>query len=430
MSQVQIENLPKNSTKLTITVSVDEMKPFVDSAVEHLNEHVEIPGFRKGKATAEALKKHVGEMAVYEEAVEQAVRQTFLEALEANKIEPVGSPAIDVVKMSPGNDFIYTATVALMPAVEQLADYTTLKIEKKLVEVEDKDIDLALKDLQRMQTKEVRAAAGAEATKTNKVVVDMNIKKDNVPLEGGQANNHQVFMAESYYIPGFTDQLVGSKEGDKKTFKLEFPKEHYQKHLAGQEVEFEIDVKEIFDLQSPEIDDAFATTLGQKDLISLKNIIKENMVNEKNEEEAIRQERSLLELLAKNSRFQDIPDLLVNEEINKMIQELQHGVEEQGGVFDDYLKSIKKTLADIKLDFTPQALNRIKIALVIKEVAKKEDVKPTEEEVNEEIDHVAEHYKDDKEAKERIYSPAYRDFVENTLKNRKVIEFLKGLMVE
>jgi len=430
MSQVQIENLPKNSTKLTITVSVDEMKPFVDSAVEHLNEHVEVPGFRKGKATAEALKKHVGEMAVYEEAVEQAVRQTFLEALEANKIEPVGSPIIDVVKMSPNNDFIYTATVALMPAVEQLADYKTLKIEKKPVEVEDKDVDLALKDLQRMQTKEVRAAAGSEATKNHKVVVDMNIKKDNVPLEGGQATNHQVFMAESYYIPGFTDQLIGSKEGDKKTFKLEFPKEHYQKHLAGQEVEFEIDVKEIFDLQSPELDDTFATALGQKDLTSLKNIIKENMAHEKEEEESVRQERSLLELLAKDSRFQDIPDLLVNEEINKMIQELQHGVEEQGGVFEDYLKSIKKTLADIKLDFTPQALNRIKIALIIKEVAKKEDIKPTEEEVNEEIDHVAEHYKDDEEAKERINSPAYRDFVENTLKNRKVIEFLKGLMVK
>lgn len=415
--------------KLTITVSVEEMKPHLEAAVAHLAEHVEVPGFRPGKATAEALKKQLGEMAVYKEAVEQAVRATFLEAVMANKIEPVGSPVIDVIKMAPNNDFIYTAIVALMPVVELLADYKTLKIEKQKAEAKDKDVDLALRDIQRMQTKEVRAAAGSAATKDDKVVVNMNIKKDNVPLEGGQANDHAVFMAEAYYIPGFTDQLLGVKEGDKKTFKLEFPKEHYQKHLAGQEVEFEIDVKEIFNLQPPPLDDAFAVSLGQKDFASLKNIIQENIAHEKEEEEAVRQERTLLELLAKESRFQDIPDLLVNEEINKMTEELKHGVEEQGGVFEDYLKSIKKTLADLKLDFTPQALNRIKIALVIKEVAKIENIKPSEEEINEEVDHVAEHYKDNKEAKDRIYSPAYRDYLENVLRNRKVIEFLKGLMV-
>jgi len=429
MSQVQIETLPKNSLKLTITVSVEEMKIHIESAVAHLAETVEVPGFRAGKATYEALKNKLGEMAVYEEAVEQAVRVTFTEAITANNIEPVGSPAIDVIKMAPNNEFIYTAIVALMPAVELLADYKTLKIEKQKTEVEDKDIDVALRDLQRMQTKEVRAVTDSTVTKENKVVIDMNIKKDNVPLEGGQATNHHVFMAESYYIPGFTDQLVGTKEGDKKTFKLEFPKEHYQKHLAGQEVEFEINVKEIFNLQSPELDDAFAAALGQKDLASLKNIIKENIAHEKTEEEAVRQERALLELLAKESRFQDIPDLLVNEEINKMVEELKHGVEEQGGNFDDYLKSIKKTLPDIKLDFTPQALNRLKVALVIKEVAKKENIKPTQAEIDDELGHLAEHYGENKEALERLHSPAYRDYLENALQNRKVVEFLKGLMI-
>jgi trigger factor len=154
------------------------------------------------------------------------------------------------------------------------------------------------------------------------------------------------------------------------------------------------------------------------------------MTLEKEEEENVRQERAMLELLAKESRFQDIPDLLVNEEINKMIEELKHGVEEQGGVFDDYLKSIKKPLPDLKLDFTPQAINRIKAALVIKEVAKKENINPTEQELNDELDHIAEHYKDNKEAKDRIYSPAYRDYLENVLRNRKVIEFLRGQMIK
>jgi len=430
MSQVQIENLPKNSMKLTITVSVEETKPHLERAVEHLSEHKEIPGFRPGKATYEAVKQTVGEMAIYEEALEHIVRQTFVEALTANNIDPVGSPAIDVVKLAPGNDIIYTATVALMPTIEQLGDYKTLKIDTKTIGVEDKDIDRALQDLRRMQTKEVRIGAGAEATKEDKLVVDMNIKKDNVSVEGGQAIGHAVYLAESHYIPGLTDALIGSKEGESKTFTLKFPEEHFQKHLAGQECLFEINVKELYKLESPELNDAFATSLGQKDMETLKNLIKENMLREKEGEEQFRQEKEMLELLAKESRIQDIPDLLLNKEINKMIHELQHGVEEQGMVFEDYLKDvIKKSLADVKLDFTPQALNRIKVALVIKEVAKLENIKPTTEEVDEELDHLAEHYGENKKAKDQIYSPAYREYTEAVMRNRKVIEFLKGLMI-
>ena len=431
MPQVNVESLPKNSVKLTITLSAEEMKPFIELATEHLNEHIEVPGFRKGKATLEALKRHVGEMGIYEEAVEQAVRKTFLEAIEANKIEPVGSPEIGVEKMAPGNDFVYTAIVALMPAIETLADYKTLKIPSKKIEAADKDVDLALKDIQRMQTKEVLAAAGSTATKDDKVVVNMNIKKDNIPLEGGQATNHAVYMAEVYYIKGFTDQLLGVKEGDQKSFKLKFPEEHYQKHLAGQEVEFEIDVKELFNLQPPTLDDAFAISLGQKDFATLKNLIKENLTNEKVEQETFRQEKEMLNLLAKESRFQDIPDLLVNEEINKMIDELKYSAEERGMVFEDYLKDVlKKTLADLKLDFTPQAINRIKVALILKEISRLENIKPTEEEINEEIDHLTEHYGENKEVKDRIYSPVYRDYLETVLTNKKVVEFLRKMMVE
>ncbi|HBR81157.1 TPA: trigger factor [Candidatus Uhrbacteria bacterium] len=430
MSQVQTEILPKNSMKLTITVSVEEIKPHLEHAAEHISEHKEIAGFRPGKANYEAVKQSVGEMAIYEEALENIVRQTFVEALTANNIEPVGSPAIDIEKMVPGNELVYTATIALMPAVEQLADYRTLKITAKEVGVEDKDIDLALQDLQRMQTKEVRAEAGVAATKDNKVVIDMNIKKDNVPLDGGQALGHAVYLAEAHYIPGFAEELVGVKEGDIKNFTLKFPEEHYQKHLAGQECLFEVEVKELYRLEPPQLDDTFAAALGQKDLGSLKTIIRDNMRKEKESEETIRQERELLELLAKESRFQDIPDLLLNEEINKMIEELKHGVEEQGMIFEEYLKNvIKKSLADIKLDFTPQAINRIKVALVIKEVAKKENIKASDEEINDELDHLAKHYEENKEAKDRVYSPAYRDYLEAIMRNRKVIEFLKELMV-
>lgn len=429
MATVTKESLPKNVAKLTITVSSEDMKPFLDDAAHHLSEHMQIPGFRPGKADFETVKRHAGEMKIYEEALEPIVRKTFLEAILSEKLETVGSPAIDVVKLAPGNDLVYTATVNLMPKVEQLANFRTLEIKGRPVTISEENVSHILQDLQRMQTREIRAAAGEAATNKNKIVVDMNIKKDGVPIEGGQAVGHHVYLNEHYFIPGFVDQVVGLKEGEQKTFTLKFPDEHFQKQLAGAPVEFEVTMKELYHLEHPTLDDAFAVSLGQKDFAGLKERLSENMKAEKEEQEQARVEREMLELIAGKSRFDDIPDLLVNEEINKMIEELKRGVAEQGMEFEAYLKSIKKTLADLKLDMSPQAILRVKVALVMREIAKTEDVKVAAEELDAEIDRQAALY-EDKEKREQVYAPEYRDYVETILKNRKVIDLLGSIMVK
>ena len=164
-------------------------------------------------------------------------------------------------------------------------------------------------------------------------------------------------------------------------------------------------------------------------LDELKVLVKKNIDSEKEQEENFRQEKEMLELIAKDSRFDDIPDLLLNEEINKMIQELKQGVESQGGEFEKYLESIKKTLADLKLDFSQQALNRIKAALIVRSVAKKEQLEVDKKEVDAEIDKLAVQYEDEK-IKKQIFSPQYRDYVETMLRNRKVIELLKKEIVK
>ncbi|OGL97867.1 trigger factor, partial [Candidatus Uhrbacteria bacterium RIFOXYB2_FULL_57_15] len=347
----------------------------------------------------------------------------------SNEIETVGSPKIDVEKLAPGNDIVYTAEVALMPKISKLADWHALTVGKKPHDATNKDIELALTDLQRMQTKETRGASGAVATEADKVVVSMNMKKAGVPVEGGQSPNHVIYLTESYYVPGFKEQLVGMREGEEKSFTLTFPEEHTSKMLAGSAVEFEVAMKEIYNLEHPELDDAFASALGQTDMATLKDLLKKNIQGEKELEEKSRQEREILETLAKESRFDDIPDLLLNEEINKMIHELERGAAEQGMEFPEYMKSIKKTVAELKLEFTPQALTRIKVALILREIVKNENVEITDAEVEESLDQIAERY-EDKEARDRIYDPEYRGYVEYTLKNRKAIEKLREAMVK
>ena len=245
MTTVNIEQLPKNQVKLIITVPHDELRPLLEEAATHLSEHASIPGFRPGKAGYEIVKQRFGEMKIYEEALEPIVRKTYLEAVEGNHVETVGSPKFDVVKLAPGNDLVYTAEVTRMPKITRLADFRKLSIKANSIDVPEKDMGVALRGLQRMQTKEVRGAATETLGPSDKAVLAVNMKKDGVPVEGGQSPNHAVFLNEDYYIPGFKEKLAGMKEGEQKTFTLEFPKEHAQSMLAGKPVDFEVTLKEL-----------------------------------------------------------------------------------------------------------------------------------------------------------------------------------------
>lgn len=429
MANVTRENLDKRSVKLTIEIPLEESRPFLEEAAREISEHSTIEGFRPGKAPYDIVKAKVGEMKILEAALEPMVRKTFVEAVTSEKLETVGTPEISMEKMAPGNAIVYTATVSLMPEVEKLADYTKLKVEKKDTEVKDSDVDGAIKELQKMQTKEMRAVSGTGAVITDKAVVDLTLKKDKVPVEGGDAMGYQVFLSEPAYIPGFTEQILGMKETETKTFTLPFPKDFYQKHLAGSQVEFTVKLNELFHLENPPVDGAFAASLGMKTVAELKELLKKNIGEEKSHEEAMRQERAVLDAVADASRFSDIPELMVNEEVNKMIHEIEHNVQEQGMDFDNYLKSIGKTIAALKIDFAPQAIQRIKVMVILRALAKEQNVVVDQKVLDAELDAMASRY-EDKESKDRIYSPMYREYMEGVLRNRKVIQMLKDAMVK
>ncbi|MEK7105070.1 MAG: trigger factor [Patescibacteria group bacterium] len=429
MPNIKREDLPKRSVKLTIEIPVDEMRVFLEAAAEEISTHSKIDGFRPGHANYEAVKNSVGEMKIMEAAIEPAVRKTFVEAVMNEKLETAGSPEINVEKMAPGNAFVYTATIPLMPDVEKLGDFSKLSVKKGSSEVKEDEIDKALTDLQKMQTVEVRAAGTDVATKDHKAVIDMSMTKDKVAVEGGEAKGYHVYLSEPNYIPGFAEELIGLKENDTKTFTLKFPKEHYQKHLANGDVEFTVNMKELYQLQPPELNDEFATKLGKKDLAELKEALKTNIKEENEHEEERRLEREMLDAVVKESRFTDIPDLLVNDEVNKMTHELEHHVEEQGMPFDQYLKSIGKTLAQLKMDFTVQALQRIKVMLVLRTIGREKNVVVDAKELDIELDRLAGQH-EDKEAKDRIYSPMYREYMEGVMRNKKVIAMLKEAMAK
>ena len=422
--RLNLKTLEKNQLTLEIEISAEELKPYLDQAVLFLSRETKVQGFRPEKVPYEILKQKTGEMAIYEKAAELAIEKTYPKIIKQENSETIGSPQISVIKLAPGNPFVYKATVSLMPHVK-LGDYKKIKVERKKIKVEEKKVDDALRDLQKMQTKEklVRRPGGRE----DKIVVDMDLFIDKVPLEGGQTKNHAICLNEPYYVPGITDQLVGASEGEIKEFTLPFPKEHFQKNLAGRNVDFKIQIKSVFELEHPPLDDNFAKTLGQNSLDDLKKIIRQNLSQESENREEARLEEEILKQIVAASRFDDIPETLINSEAHKMVHELEDGLAERGVNFHDYLENIKRTEKELLLDFAPRAVLRIKTALVIKEIAAGEKIEASNEEISQEVEQLLKLYKDEPELLERVQSKESKEYLGNIVKNRKAVKLLKDL---
>lgn len=424
MKQPEIEKQPGSKVKLVFTVTPEEARPYVDEAARVLSESKPIAGFRPGKAPYAEVSKTFGEMRIWETALEQIVRALYVRAILDNEMDTVGSPEIRVDKLTPNSDIQFTVIAPVAPNVEKLADYKVERVTYAAHDITDERINAALKDLRMMQRKEV--ASSEPATKDDLVVIDLDMKKNHVPLEDGSARDYRIYLTEEHYIPSFTDKLVGIREGEERTFTLPFPKEHFQKHLAGKDMEFTVKAKQIFKLELPELNDDFAKTLGQGNLESLRTIMKRNLHLEEEGRAKEKSEIELLEKLVDESTFSEIPEILINEEVRKMLNELEHSISERSMNIEDYLKSIKKTKDELRIEFIPQAMRRIRAATLIKEVAKRENIRVEDNDINAEIDRILHGVAtDDKDTRERVSSPEYREYVAIMMRNQKAIDMLR-----
>ncbi len=421
--KVETKKLEKNQIEIIVEIPLEELQPHLEHAAEHISEAIKIEGFRPGKAPYEVVKQRVGEMAMYEGAFDHLVQKTYTKAVKDAGLETVSHPKIEIIKLAPGNPIIYKATVALLPHVE-LGKYQSLKVDRKKTEVKEEEVEKGLGELAKMQTKEV--LADRPVGKKDKVMVDMEMFLDKVPIEGGQAKASAVYMGEDAFIPGFTEELAGQKKGETREFTLKFPKEHYRKNLAGKPVEFRVTVKDVYELQSPALDDEFAKSLGQTSIAEVRNLIRKNMEDETNHKEDERSEGEALEKIVEQAKFDDIPDQMIEGEVEKMIAELKDRVARQGMDFEKYATDVlKKKTEDIRKGFMEQAVTRIKTALAMRALAKAEGIAAADEEVNTEIQKMIEWYQGDESASDYLNSLDGREYAANMVRNKKVLDFLK-----
>lgn len=422
---IKKNNLPKSELEIMVTLEVAELKPYLDKAAKKISQEINIPGFRKGHAPYDILKKNVGEASIYEEAAYGAVNKILAEIITKDKIDFVGQPKVDFEKIAPGNPLVFKAVIALMPSVK-LGNYKKLKAKKKPVVIDEKKVAQTFLDLRKMRAQE--KLVDREAKKSDKVQMDFTIKLAGVVIEGGQAQNYDLVLGEGKFIPGFEEQVIGLKKGAAKDFKITFPQDYFEKKLAGRECDAQVKINAVYEITVPELNDEMAQSFNFKNKKELEEKIRDNIKHELEQKENERLELEIVEEIINKSEFGGFSDVLIGAEIEKMWHELAHSVEDAGGKVEDYLKHIKKEEKDIKKEWQPQAERRIKAALVAKAVAEAEKISIDAKEIDEEMKKISAVYDKMPEMKKQFNSQAYKNYLSNLLINKKTFARLASFI--
>jgi len=425
--KLKTKNLPKNLIEIEVEISIEEFKVFEAKALSNLAKEMKVPGFRPGKAPIDLIKTRVSEMEILEKAGKMTINENYPEIINQQKIDPAGPPQIQVQKLAADNPFVFKLTIPLIPKVK-VGDYKKVKIKKEKIEITSEQIEKMIKELQFMRRQEVLAAR--ESKIGDRVEVDLNLFNDKVPLERGQIKNFSTILGkEDLYLPGLSENLLNLKAGEGKEFSFTYPSDHYDKKIAGRKIDFKIKMKNVYEINLPEINEEFARAMGNfKNKQELEEKIKENLVQEAKNKQNQKTEVEMLKQLVELSEFDELPDILIKREVEKMIDELRVAVEnpDSGTNFNDYLQSIKKTEEDLKKDFIPQATQRVKTALIIREIALKEKIEVDEKEIEQEIEKIKQSYQNQDKILENIDSENGRIYLKNILTNQKTIDWLKN----
>ncbi len=393
--KVTKETLKNSQIKLKIELEPDELDTYTQKAVKLLSEQVKIPGFRPGTATYDVIKMHLGEPAILRQMIDLALPQTYSKAITDEKIPVVSRPEISILSENP---LVYEATVALLPEVK-VKNYKNIKVPKTTAEVEDKDVDNVLENLQKHYA--TYKPIERPIKKGDRVEIDFNGKDSTgVPLEGTQSKNHPVVVGENSLLPDFEKNLEGMNVGETKTFMMTFPKDYHAEHFRNKDVTFETTVQRAEEPQQPELNDEFVerVTGEKKSVEGLRKEIHTNLKTQRANEERMKQEDKLLEELLERTEV-EIPQQLTIEEIEYILEDLKADLSEKGLTMEQYLKATKKTPEDMTKDYQKEAEKRIKIRLALQFLFTEEKIEAGEQDIDAEIAELVTQYPENQREK-------------------------------
>jgi len=435
MNKANIKKLPKSKIEFELTVVWADWGKYLDQAAEEVSKEIKIPGFRPGKAPRNIVEQKVGQSAVLNAAAEKAVQKAYTDFVVASKLEVIGQPEITIDPPAGGleenKDFVFKAQVAVMPEVKLAEKYKkaikkiNAEHKEKKAEVNNDEIELEMEKLANSRVKLVTVRRAAKSN--DSVEINFTVLVGGVPIEGGTSKNHPLIIGRGVFIPGFEDNIIGMQEGEEKEFELNFPADYHKKDLAGKPATFKVKMNLVQERQVPELNDEFAKSLGNfENLEALKKNIQEGMEEEQVAKLKEQKRNDFIEKIIENSEI-ELPGILTHGEIHQMMHEFEQNLAPMGMSLDQYLEKLKKDKKELEKDWEPMAEKRVKSALLLKEIAKLEEIAADSVEIEAEMNKMMQYYKNVKNLEKNIDMERLYNHVKGMLENEKVFQFLEKL---
>ncbi|MCX7904532.1 MAG: trigger factor [Caloramator sp.] len=419
----KVERIENNVVKIEVTVPAENFKEALKKSYEKNVSKFNVPGFRKGKAPMAIIEKYYGEGVFYEDAINFIVEETYPKAVEENDIHPVDYPELDIVQIGKDVDFIYTAKVTVKPEVK-LGQYKGLEATKISYLVTDEDVEAEINMLKEKNARIINKENGT-IEKGDIAVIDFEGFIDDTPFEGGKAENYELVVGSGTFIPGFEDQLVGAKVGETVDVNVTFPEDYHAENLKGKPALFKVTIKDIKVKEYPVVDDEFAKDVSEfETLEELKADIRKRIQEENDKRAKMELEDQLIGKVVSASEV-EIPEAMINQEIDYMVKDMDYRLRYQGLNIDQYIEMMGITMDTLRNDLKEVATNRVKTSLVLEAIAKAENITATEEEIENRAEELAKRYgvKDIERMKKAILD-SQRALIAEEIVNNKVIDFV------
>jgi trigger factor len=411
-----------NEGVLTMEVSAEEFETALDKAFKKVVKTVQIPGFRKGKVPRKLFEKRFGVESLYQDAVDIVLPDAYMKAVEETGIQPVDQPEIDVEEIERGETIVFTAKVTVKPEVK-LGEYKGLEVEEISAEVTDEDVNEAIES-ERSRFAELVIKEEGKVEDGDTAVIDFEGFVDGEAFEGGKGENHSLEIGSGQFIPGFEEQLVGKGAGEDTEVTVNFPEDYHAEELAGKEALFKVKIHEIKAKEMPELDDEFAKDVDEEveTLDELKKKKKEQMAEQKQQDADNQKRESLINQVSDNAEA-DIPEAMVNTEVDQMFNEFQQRLQMQGMTMEMYSQFSGQDENALKEQMKDDAAKRVKTNLTLEAIVNAENIEVTEEDTEAELNNMASMYGTDIEQLKQMLG-GNTEMVKEDLKFKKAIDFL------
>ncbi len=419
---IEVENLEHNMANITVEVPAEQFDEAMKTSYNKNKNRFNVPGFRKGKAPMALVLQMYGPGSLYDDAIDIVLNATYPEAADESSLEIVSRPEITIKQVGEGQPFIYVAAVAVKPPVT-LGEYKGIEVERARPEVTEADIDAEV-DRQREENARLITIEDRPVQEGDQTLIDFAGSIDGVPFEGGTAEDYPLVIGSHSFIDGFEDQIVGMDLGEERDINVTFPENYGVEELAGKPAVFHVKVKEIQYKELPEADDEFAGEVSEFDTMDeYRDDIRKKLTAEKEAQATGENEDRVVAKVVENAEV-DIPGPMIDMQVDRMINDYNANMQSQGLTLDMYLQYTGQTLEDLKEDSRPAAENRLRTRLVLEAVADAENIKATDEEVDEELQRMADQYKLELDKVKEIMGEEGIDQLKSDIAIQDAVDFL------